>query len=70
MKFNTWLLQFRHEDTPLGDLACDVARDRSLPAANSYEVWRDHLLARRACMEAIEVLRWAWQRYKSEVKAA
>ena len=70
MTFKRWLLQFKNEDTPIGDLASDVARDRSLPVTNSYTAWHDHLLGRRACPEALEALRWAWQQYESEVKAA
>lgn len=67
MTFKLWLSQFQTHDNPIGDLADDVARDRSAPEENNYVAWRNHMSNRQACPGALRTLRAAWRRYEREV---
>ena len=68
MTFVQWL-QARHlgKDTPFGDLAADVVRDKAFPVENDREVILNYLARRRACTDCLTAFRRAWQRYLSEV---
>ena len=66
MDFKDWIKRFEKMDTPRGDLADDIVRDRNLPTENSLQAWLDHLYVRGACPGAKAVLRSAWKRYEKE----
>jgi len=65
--FRGWLKQFRRDETAIGDLARDVARDRCWPrsiAEDRLERYEDHLTdVHHAETAAIETLRLAWDAY-------
>jgi uncharacterized protein YozE (UPF0346 family) len=53
-RFFRWLLRQKRRDDPVGDLSCDVERDRSFPrTASSLENIRSYLIQRGAASEAI-----------------
>ena len=81
MTFPEWLAQYQEHDTPRGDLARDVERDRTFPGdapATEEGLARiqGHVAARGACMEARGTLRralasWAKaERHRLSVRAA
>ncbi|MCL6561260.1 MAG: sterile alpha motif-like domain-containing protein [Firmicutes bacterium] len=66
MAFKIWLKKFEGWETPRGDLARDVARDKNFPGEDDYNVILAHLRARGACKEAIQTFRRAWAAYQRE----
>lgn len=68
--FDTWLrMQFRRDD-PVGDLASDVMADPMLKRKRfGYASLLDHLIANRACIEAITALWDAQNEFKQLTKA-
>ena len=71
MSFRDWLRRFRRDDTPIGDLARDVAADRCFPRAvkgrDRLERYEHHLIgAHDADEAAVETLRTAWGAYQRE----
>ncbi len=70
MTFKEWIVRHKDEDTPLGDLAYDVSRDRDFPEENTKEAILDHLngFTAHACPEAIDEFKRAWASYQSYMK--
>lgn len=70
MTFKEWLIRHKGEDSPLGDLAEDVALDKDFPSDNSKEAILDHLTGANvhACREAIETFKRAWSSYRAYEK--
>lgn len=65
MTFRHWLTGHAHDDTPLGDLARDVARDRDLPPElTQRQDWRRYLCEQHACDQALATLECAWDVYE------
>jgi len=56
------------KDTPIGDLAFDVTRDKTFPKENDREVIQNHLARKGACKECLTAFRRAWQQYSREVQ--
>ena len=44
MTFKTWIKQFKGENSPLGDLAEDIFRDKSFPYTDKFEKMISHLM--------------------------
>ena len=71
MTFTEWLSKYRKKDSPLGDLADDVARDLSFPAdPQDLEALLGHLRSRRASQEALQTASDAWKRYLRAKRSA
>ncbi len=64
MTFVDWLSRHVNRDTPLGDLARDVSRDKEFPMSNSKEDIRNHLHRKNACQDAISTFNQAWASYQ------
>lgn len=62
--FKEWIEKFRHEDTPLGDLAHDIHFDPRFPSKSTdkSEIL-EYLKARGAIPEAIQTFQNAWRKY-------
>lgn len=62
--FKEWIEKFRHEDTPLGDLAHDIHFDPRFPSKSTdkSEIL-EYLKMRGAIPEAIQTFQNAWRRY-------
>ncbi len=60
MSFTDWLLDQRHRDDPVGDLARDVAMDDDWPESDELEECSDYLMGKRAAQAA---LHRAWSEY-------
>lgn len=59
--FSEWLERHERRDTPIGDLARDVKRDRDWPKnEDNLDRLIEHLQRKNACEEAIGVLYRAW----------
>lgn len=70
MTFKEWIMRHKGKDTPLGDLAYDIARDRNFPDSNTKEAILDHLTSYtvNACPEAIDAFKSAWNSYRAYEK--
>lgn len=70
MTFKEWVLRHKGKNTPLGDLADDVARDKTFPEENTKEAILVHLTGPTisACPEAIDTFKRAWTSYRAYVK--
>jgi hypothetical protein len=65
--FRQWLIQFAGEQSPIGDLACDVRADWRWPRGpGSLARYEQHLYDEGACDGAVEALRSAWVRYERD----
>ena len=68
MSFAKWLMQFVEENSPLGDLARDVAKDKNFPRSRRYETIYSSLEdggASDACMNVFEE---AWEKFDRKEK--
>jgi len=64
-RFYHWLKKQKDRDDPIGDLANDVLTDSSFPLeTDSYKIIKNHLIFKRACDEAIQALKEAYDEYK------
>ena len=69
--FRAWLLQFRRDESALGDLARDVLADPDWPRGpGSLARFEAHLEDAGACDEAAGALREAWARYERARRTA
>lgn len=59
MTFRRFLLLHRREETPIGDLARDVAADRCAARLRAYESLHAHLVGHSAGWPAIDTLEGA-----------
>lgn len=68
-QFFRWLLRQTKRDDPIGDLACDVERDRSFPrTTSSLERIRTYLLLHHGAPEAIVAFDEACSEFKAKGK--
>ena len=64
--FYSWLLQFKNDDTAIGDLARDARDDREFPRRSiSYRHLKKYLESKHACEAAMNVFMEAFTQYKS-----
>ncbi len=64
--FYSWLLEFKNDDTPIGDLARDARSDREFPRRSiSYGHLKKYLERQHACDDAMNVFMEAFTQYKS-----
>ena len=66
MSFKTWIKQFQGEDSPLGDLAEDIDRDKSFPCTDKFEKMISHLVNHNACEECIREFSEAYIEYMTD----
>jgi hypothetical protein len=65
LSFKDWIARYENEDSPIGDLARDMARDKRLP--EEYKDLRKHMVRMGACEEALQAATAANKRYLSYV---
>lgn len=69
LSFTQWLARAQNSDSPLGDLARDVARDPDWPGdADISQVYLRYLSSRHASESAINVWRKAWKSYSAYLR--
>ncbi len=67
--FTEWLAEQAQRETATGDLARDVVQNPHWPAGGTtVEAFAEHLRRQRACDEAMQALRQAWQSYRRAVR--
>ena len=66
MTFKTWIKQFQGENSPLGDLAEDIYRDRSFPCTDKFEKMISYLASHNACEECIREFSGAYIEYMTD----
>ena len=65
--FYSWLLQFKNDDTAIGDLARDASSDGEFPRRSiSYRNLKKYLESKHACDAAMNVFKEAFAHYKAE----
>ena len=66
MSFFEYMLRYLKKDTPEGDLARDMPRDRhNFPYYVSAKVIKQYLISNRACDNAIDTFEKCYKRYKN-----
>lgn len=65
ISFTTWLKAYRRQDSPIGDLARDVASDETWPVSGDLQTYETYLNSMNAIDGAHTALRNAWARYKT-----
>lgn len=68
LSFTDWLMKHRNRDSPLGDLATDMLRDKTWPLYNTLDKYRDYLHFRHADSGAVKALERAWKSYKAYLR--
>jgi YozE SAM-like fold len=66
--FTEWLKKHKNRNSPLGDLASDMLRDREWPSYNSLEDYNAYLHMKNASNGATEALKRAWKTYIAFLK--
>ncbi len=64
MKFKEWIMRYKGEDSPRGDLAYDINRDPDFTSKNERESIEGYLRSRMACRECLEAFKSAWKSYR------
>lgn len=68
LSFTEWLKKHKNRNSPLGDLAADVLKDKAWPSCNLLAEYRSYLIFRNAAFDAIKALERAWKSYKTYLK--
>ena len=68
MSFAKWLMQFVEENSPLGDLARDVAKDKNFPRSRRYETIYSYLNDSGASDACINAFDEAWEKFDRKEK--
>ena len=68
LSFTDWLKKHVKRDSPLGDLASDMSRDKSWPSYKTLDKYRDYLDRKNAAYEAVATLENAWKTYTQYIK--
>ncbi|RZA01242.1 MAG: hypothetical protein EOP47_11410 [Sphingobacteriaceae bacterium] len=63
--FTEWLKKQKNRDSPLGDLAMDMLRDKTWPTLSTLETYRDYLHSKNASWQTVQTLERAWKSYKA-----
>jgi len=66
ISFYKWLQTQRGTDTPVADLAFDVAFDPSFPRKGSYRAYRKYMTAKFASDEAMQAFEDAWRQWSRD----
>ena len=67
--FYSWLLQFKTDDTPIGDLTRDARLDKDFPRHSvSRKHLRDYLESMGACDSAMSIFEEAFSHYEQDAK--
>ena len=64
MTFYGWIMQYKGCDTPRGDLADDVARDKSFPVTDDYETILEHIELHAKIRSVVPTFKRAWASYQ------
>lgn len=63
--FVSWLLKQNGRDDPIGDLSCDISRDKSFPSNTaSFNDVKSYFEGKSVCAEVIEALNEAYSEYR------
>ena len=68
MSFAKWLIQFAEENSTLGDLARDVAKDKNFPRSRRYETICSYLEDSGASDACMNVFEEAWEKFDRKEK--
>ena len=67
--FYSWLLQFKDDDTAIGDLSRDVRCDKEFPRrAISYRHLKDYFESKHACLRNTKQRMWPEHRERQCVR--
>jgi uncharacterized protein YozE (UPF0346 family) len=62
-RFRDWLKRYEEDDSPLGDLARDVAADKAFPRSNDLVLIMDHLRVTGCSPTVLKRFHEAWSRW-------
>lgn len=66
--FTDWLRGHKNRNSPLGDLASDMVRDKTWPLYDKLKDYENYLNFHNATLDAIEALKRAWRTYGAYLK--
>jgi uncharacterized protein YozE (UPF0346 family) len=64
--FKTWLRQYKLADSPIGDIANDILRDKSFPNSSDYKVLTSYIKSKTKDNDVLEAFRMAYELYCDE----
>ena len=65
LTFTEWLKKHKNRDSPLGDLATDMLRDKTWPMYTTLDSYQAYLSSKNADLGAVQTLKSAWKTYKA-----
>jgi uncharacterized protein YozE (UPF0346 family) len=65
MGFYDWMMQYKGHDSPRGDLADDIARDRDFPKDGGYQEILEHLELRAKLPNIVPTFKRAWRSFQN-----
>lgn len=65
--FKTWIIQFREEDSPRGDLARDIKWDKAFPTTTNGQEMHDYLVG-KAGIEGLRTFKEVFAEYEYDVQ--
>lgn len=66
MTFKTWIKKYISHDTPIGDLAKDIASDKKFPSSNNKDVLSDYLISQGCCSQVLSLFKEAFSLYQKD----
>jgi uncharacterized protein YozE (UPF0346 family) len=68
LSFTDWLKRHKNRNSPLGDLASDMLRDRTWPLHNTVEEYQHYLRSKSTHSDVVRTLNESWKTYKGYLK--
>ena len=63
MTFYDWILKYKGHNTPRGDLADDISRDKCFPHDGDYDKIIGYFEGRHVGSEVLKTFKSAWKSY-------
>lgn len=68
MNFYEWIIRLKDKDSPTGDLAYDIWRDKNFPKTSTKSEIIEYLDSKRVHEDVIDAFNVAWNSYQNYLK--
>ena len=65
--FAKWIMRYKEDNSPIGDLARDISDDKDFPKTKSKKKILEYLESKDACDGAISAFISAWEAYTADL---